>query len=116
MTNKLIIPETEEETNVVSLETDFAEADTDWLWGLPIGTVFLMAQRPQQVKDRFNRDHTIKDHNLGEYHIIDKDYYKGAKSVKLLTNLNEDHKSWVDSEVFSNSFILTSVRHYGKKE
>src|ERR1700734_403963 len=121
MSEKLVIPEGVEvepvvEDNVVLLRPDIESTDGDWLWGIPIGSVFLMAQRPQYVKDRWHKEHAIYDHNLGEYHVLDRDLWHGRKNVKLLNNMNEEHKSWVESKVFSSNFILASIRYLGNKE
>lgn len=86
--------------NVIAFKPDAKEPDNDWLWYLPIGTVFLAAPPPE--RDQYGR--MMKSTGLMEFHVFDKKERGMNRAVKLLTNLNAEAFSWVDSRVFSASF------------
>lgn len=92
---------------IIEPNPDWDEKDTDWLWGLSTGTVFLVSQ--PVTKDQYGR--VIKNPVLLEFHVIDKmdDPNKFKRCVRLLTNMNADHFQWMISSDFSNQFTLHKV-------
>ncbi len=103
--NKIIDNE-EEQDNVIDFKKAVEtkkfpeEPDRDWLWYLPVGTVFLAAPPPE--RDQYGR--MSKSTGLMEFHVFDKREKGMNRAVKLLTNLNQEAFSWVDSRVFSAAF------------
>ena len=92
------------------VKVDPIEPDSDWLWRLPLGSVFLVAPPPE--KDQYGRN--VYNPALMEFHVIQKE--DNPKAVKLLQNLNQDNLMWVQSKYFSEHFKLHKILFIGTED
>jgi hypothetical protein len=107
MTKELILPN---DTEVPQLKLMPGDKEGNWLWNMGINTVFLCRPKGVKDKDQYNRVVELIEHNEMELHVEDRRPRSG--SVRLLSNLNQEHRTWVDSALFSTRFDLVEVLYY----